>query len=77
MEAYTKTLNDAFNQITIVYHIFFPSDNNPPLTYILSEKYEKKFELFNTSSKQGVVFIIFPKSNKPWIAYCLTCNLNV
>lgn len=77
MEAYTKILNDAFNQITIVYRVFFLSDNNPPLTCVLSEKYEKKFELFNTSPKQGVVLIIFPKSNKPWIAYCLTYNLNV
>lgn len=37
MEDYTKTLNDAFNQITIVYRIFFLSDKNPPLTYIISE----------------------------------------
>jgi len=41
MKAYTKTLNDAFNQITIVYLIFFLSDNNPPLTYILSENMRK------------------------------------
>lgn len=32
MEDYTKTLNDAFNQITIVYRIFFLGDKNPPLT---------------------------------------------